>query len=98
MGGDNHDICMKAKCVLFCCGQQAGIAICGVLPDKNVDVALVSQCCKVILFMTSAVVLLLRYLCGLDIKLLILQCHETSNIKNVSICVSLRLLLEFNRR
>jgi len=34
---------MKAKAALFCCGQQAGIAICGVWHDKNMDMALVSQ-------------------------------------------------------
>ncbi len=72
MGGDNHDICMKAKCVLFCCGPQAGIPVFGVWHDRIVDVVLVCHICKIILFMTSAVVLLLRYLCRLDIKLLIL--------------------------
>jgi hypothetical protein len=37
---------MKAKAALFCCGQQAGIAICGVWRDMHVDVALVSQSCR----------------------------------------------------
>ncbi len=63
---------MKARCVLFCCGQQAGIPIFGVWHDKNMDKALVSQSCKVMLFLTAAVVLLLGYLCSLDIKVLIL--------------------------
>lgn len=71
MGSDSHDICMKAKRVLFCCGQQAGIPIFGVC-DRIVDVVLVCHICKVVLLTSSAVVVLLRYLCGLDITLLML--------------------------
>lgn len=62
---------MKAEPILFCCGQQEGIAICGVWHDTNMDMGLVSQSCK-IFYVTSDMVLQLKHLCSLEIRLLIL--------------------------